>query len=126
MLAAAHLSIPRSHLLIVLHLIHRVLLARMTSGLAHFAGVHLRLISAQVFAVALMLVLHLVFVSCDFPGSAITCARALPIMIAHISAVIFTFSGSGFSICSLEITFVYVPRFVSTFSSSRSLTLPLG
>jgi hypothetical protein len=121
---AAHLSV--THLLVA-HLIHRVLLARITSGLSHFAGVHhLRLVSAHVFPVALMLVLHLVFVPCHFSGSAFTCSRALAIMFSHISAVVLTFSGSGFRTFLLKITFSYVPRFVSTFSSSCSLTLALG
>src|SRR5215475_830212 len=121
MLAAAHLRV--THLLIA-HLIHRVLLVMLTSGLSHFAGVHLRLISAHVFpVVALMLVLHLVFVACDFSGSAIICSRASALLVTftNFTAVIFTFSGSGSRTrIGTFLMLTHGPSFVSGFSSSRS------
>src|SRR5262249_55893674 len=94
--AAAHLRVTRLHLLIVLHLIHRGLLVMLTSGLSRFAGVHLRLVvSVHVFPVALMFALRLVFVACDFSGSAIPCTRTLPITFTRISAVISRFPWSS-------------------------------
>src|SRR4029434_4413638 len=44
MLAAAHLSVTRSHLWIAGHLIPHMRLAARTSGTSHFAGVHLGLV----------------------------------------------------------------------------------
>src|SRR5574338_615488 len=135
MFAAAHLSVTHLlialHLLLVLHLIHRVLLIMLTSGLSHFAGVHHLglVISAHVFPVTLMFVLHLVFVACDFSGSAITCTRAsaLPITFAHVVAiVIFTFpcapTRSGSRIGAFFML-SHGPLLVRAFSTARSCAL---
>ena len=122
MLTAAHLRVARSHLLIVLHLVHRARLAVLTSGLSHFAGVHLRLISSHVLPGALMLVLHFVFVACDFSGSAITCSRtsALPVTLTHISVIVFSFPCSGSrSGIGAFFTLRHRPASVFSFSSSR-------
>jgi hypothetical protein len=121
-IASTHLSVPR-HLLI-----YGMRLARMTSGSSHLAGVHFRLVSAHACPVALISGLQLVSVCSGFSCSSVICSRTVPIMFSHISAVVFSFSRSGSRTLSLKITVSYVPRFVSSFSSSRccSLALMLG
>src|SRR5262249_54306208 len=74
-------------------LIHRILSA--TNGCV--AGVHFRLVSADVLPVPLIFGLQLVCV-----GSRLPCSSALPITFSHIGAVIFRFSCS--SSCSLAAT----------------------
>ena len=119
---AAHLSVTRSHLWIARHLILHVRLASRTSGSAHVAGVHLGLVSPHVPPVALISCLMLVSVS-----SALSCSRALPIILfSDLFATVSRFACSGFPSASVEITFVYVPICVSSFSSSRSLALALA
>ena len=119
-IASTHLSVPR-HLLI-----HRMRLASMTSGSSHFAGVHFRLVSAHVSPVALISGLQLVSVCSGLSCSSVTCSRAIPIMFSHLPGLVFTLSCSGFPSASVEITFVYVPICVSSFSSSRSCSLALA
>jgi hypothetical protein len=126
MFTATHLSF--THLLIALHLIHRVLLVMLTARLSHFAGVHhLRLVTSHVLPVALVFVLHFVFVACDFSGSGIT--SALPIAFAHVVAIVFTFPCSRTCARSHIGTFFSLShgaRFVRAFSSSRSCALALA
>jgi len=119
-IASTHLSVPR-HLLI-----HRMRLARMTSGSSHFAGVHFRLVSAHICPVALISGLQLVSVCSGLSCSSVTCSRAIPIMFSHLPGLVFTLSCSSFAAASVEITFVYVPICVSSFSSSRSCSLALA
>jgi hypothetical protein len=124
----AHLLLMmlRIHLLLVmLHLlIHRMLPVSRTSGSAHVAGVHLGLVSAHVPLVALISRLMLVSVSSALSCATVTCSRALPIILfSNLFATVSRFACSGFPSASVEITFVYVPIFVS---SSRSLALALA
>jgi hypothetical protein len=101
-----HLGIASTHLSVPRHLILHVRLASRTSGSAHVAGVHLGLVSPHVPPVALISCLMLVSVSSALSCSTVTCSR--------------------FPSASVEITFVYVPICVSSFSSSRSLALALA
>ena len=121
---AAHLSVTRSHLWIARHLILHVRLASRTSGSAHVAGVHLGLVSPHVPPVALISCLMLVSaLSC----STVTCSRALMIILfSNLFATLSRFACSGFPFASVEITFVYVPICVSSFSRSRSCSLALA
>ena len=116
-----HLGIASTHLSVPRHLrIHGMLAVSRASLLAsHFAGVHFRLVSAHVCPVALISGLQLVSVCSDFSCSSVICSRAMPIMFSHISAVVFSFSRSGSRTRFLKVTVSYVPRFVSSFSSSR-------
>jgi hypothetical protein len=99
---AAHLRVIH---LSIAHLIHRVLLA---AGLSQIGGVrHPRLVSAHVFPVPLRLVLHFVLVARHCSGSAIACALALAVMFG-------------------QITVSYVPRFISSFSSTAYYSLLLA
>jgi hypothetical protein len=107
-----------SHLWIAGHLIPHMWLARRTSGSSHFGGVHFRLVSADVFPVALIFGLEPVCVCSGFSCPSVTRSRALPIMFSHISAVVFSFSRS--------LTVNYVPRFISSFSSARCRSLALA
>jgi hypothetical protein len=113
-----------THLWIARHLILHVRLASRTSGSAHVAGVHLGLVSPHGPPVALISCLMLVSaLSC----STVTCSRALPIILfSNLFATGSRFACSGFPSASVEITFVYVPICVSSFSSSRSLALALA
>jgi hypothetical protein len=116
-----------SHLGIARHLILHVRLASRTSGSAHVAGVHLGLVSPHVPPVALISCLMLVSVSSALSCSTVTCSRALQIILfSNLFATVSRFACSGFASASVEITFVYVPICVSSFSSSRSLALALA
>ena len=118
LMLSAHLPLLLlpAHLLL---LIHRMLSA--SSGCV--TGLHLRLVSAHVSPVALIFGLQLVSVR---SGASITCSRALPIMFSHITAVVFSFSRSGFRTFSLQITFSYVPRFVSGIPCSGCCSVALS
>src|SRR5262249_36824159 len=111
----SHLGATRSHLWIARHLIPHMRLARRTSGSSRSAGVHFRLVPADVSAVflfplfpdavspvALFFSLQLVCVCAGFSCPSVTCSRALPIMFSQISAVVFSFSRSR--CCSLALT----------------------
>ena len=116
-----------THLWIVRHLILHVRLASRTSGSAHVAGVHLGLVSPHVPPVALISCLMLVSVSSALSCSTVTCSRALPIILfSNLFATGSRFACSGFPSASVEITFVYVPICVSSFSRSRSCSLALA
>ena len=123
-----HLGIASTHLSVPRHLILHVRLASRTSGSAHVAGVHLGLVSPHVPPVALISCLMLVSVSSALSCSTVTCSRALlPIILfSNLFATVSRFACSGFPSASVEITFVYVPICVSSFSSSRSLALALA
>jgi hypothetical protein len=126
LMLSAHLLLMMlcTHLRIARHLILHVRLASRTSGSAHVAGVHLGLVSPHVPPVALISCLMLVSaLSC----STVTCSRALPIILfSNLFATGSRFACSGFPSASVEITFVYVPICVSSFSSSRSCSLALA
>jgi hypothetical protein len=86
-----------SHLRIARHLIHRMRLAGMTTGSAHLAGVHFRLVSAHVSSVPLLSGVDLVRVSTGFSRS-----RALLVTFAYIPRFVPRLSGAG--CCSLALT----------------------
>jgi hypothetical protein len=127
-IASTHLSVPR-HLLI-----HRMRLASLTSSSSHFAGVHFRLVSADVAPVALIsggLQLVSVFFGI-LPFS-------LPAMFSHFPWLVFTLSGSSFAsgtnalsaltlpcAFALAIVFSHFPWLVFTLSCSGSLALALA
>ena len=100
----SHLSVTRAHLGITRHLIHRMgPVTGSTSSSGSFAGMHFGLVSRNVPLI-----------------SGLELAPVWPTVTCCLTCS-----------CSLKITFSYVPRFVSTFSRSRtssesfsSLTLP--
>src|SRR5436190_8338158 len=79
-IASIHLSVPR-HLLI-----HRMLSVSRASGSSDLAGVHFGLVSAHVFPVGLITSLQLVSVCSGLSCPRVSCSRALPVMLSHISA----------------------------------------
>ena len=98
------MMLPTHLLLVMLHLlIHRMLPVSSTSGATRLACVHLGLVPAHVSPVPLVSGLHLVSVCSGFSCFSVIGSR------------------TGF----LKVTVSYVPRFVSSFSSSRCCSLAL-
>src|SRR3954452_11940317 len=112
----AHLLLMmlRIHLLLMMQhlLIHRVWSVSSVSGAGRLGCVHLRLVAGHVLPVPL--ISGLVSIGSSFLSVTSSGASGLPIMRSHISAVIFSFSGSGSRTRTLKVTFIYVPRFVAS------------
>ena len=110
----------RTHLLLVMLrlLIHRMGPVSSASGAPRLACVHFRLVFGHVPRVPLISGFRLVSICSSFFSVTSSGASVLPIMFCYISAVVFSFSGSRTR--TLKVTFIYVPRFVSSSSTCCS------
>src|SRR5205823_744761 len=84
-----HLLMMRGQLLMMLHLlIHRMLSVSRATMFGHLAGVRFRLVTSQVFSVALISGLTFVSFCCGFSCS-------LTITVSYVPCFVFTLSRSG-------------------------------
>src|SRR5262245_11422137 len=95
----AHLSVTRSHLWIVRHLIHSLWPVSCTSGPGHFAGVHFGLVST----VPLIPLLGLVCVCSGFSCQSVTCSSALTFVFRYVARLVSIFSRSRWSSLALTL-----------------------